>query len=555
MIRHFSPVLLFSFILLLHARQVSGLQSPLAENGSVNKVEGTVVNAQTGRPIPHALVEVSSTRKFAVLADSEGHFVFDSLPSGTLSFTARKPGFYPPGKTQNNSPFTNVKVGPNTDKVELRLSPESVIFGEVIDGEGEPVEGAVIEVLEVKYPEGRRRLERANGIGNIRTDEDGKFRIADLQGGRYYLVLKTSSVVRRIPNAQPNSAQETFPAVIYFPDSSDMTGATHIDLSTGQREHVTFAVKRVPAFKLAGVILGLADFKQVSSPTVVDDSDQPLIGTSRWDSHTGTFEFPPLPAGAHHLRIYTTDSRDHPAWLNETVTLDKNLPDLKIALQKAASIHIVVRSEFGPRPPPHNCSGTQVSDQGSPVDCSQISAQVMLMSFETGAFQGYSSPSSKEDPSPVVNGISPGKYLVRVFPMVGGHVHSLRSGGVDLLREPLIVSDAGQVPPIEVVLRDDGGSIKVQVHSETHAEGGRILLVPEFAPNLPPFVLDIWDAGEREYGDLPPGDYKVFAFDSIDGIEYGNPEVMAKYAAKSATVTVTAHGSATVAVDLIHAGE
>ncbi|HWF06673.1 MAG TPA: carboxypeptidase-like regulatory domain-containing protein, partial [Candidatus Angelobacter sp.] len=261
-----------------------------------------MINAQTGKPIPHALVKASGMREAAVLADAEGHFVFTGLPSGNLSFTARKPGFYPPGQTQNgasfnNISFINIKVGPDTGNVELKLLPESVIFGEVMDGDGEPVEDAIIEVLEVKYPEGRRRLEH-NNFGNIRTDEDGKFRIADLQGGRYFLVLKTNSVTRRAP-VQLNT-QEVFPAILYYPDSPDMAGATPIELSAGQREHVAFTVKRVPAFKLAGTILGAAGFKQISQPALMDDFDQPVFATGHWDSHAGTFEFPVLPAGTHH---------------------------------------------------------------------------------------------------------------------------------------------------------------------------------------------------------------------------------------------------------------
>jgi hypothetical protein len=105
------------------------------------------------------------------------------------------------------------------------------------------------------------------------------------------------------------------------------------------------------------------------------------------------------------------------------------------------------------------------------------------------------------------------------------------------------------------VLRDDGGSVKVQVHSDKQLQSGRILLLAEFAPNLIPVILDIDPTGNREYGGLAPGNYKVFAFDSIEGIEYGNPEAMEKYASKSATVTVTPNGNAAVAVDLIHPGD
>ena len=134
-------------------------------------------------------------------------------------------------------------------------------------------------------------------------------------------------------------------------------------------------------------------------------------------------------------------------------------------------------------------------------------------------------------------------------------MHSVRSAGVDLLRDPLVVSSGGQAPPIEVVLRDDGGSVKIRVRSDNIPTNGRLLLFSELAPNLPPINLDIDSTGEREYGGLAPGDYKVFAFDSIDGLEYSNPEVMAKYRSKATTVTITSNGSTTATVDVIHTGE
>jgi hypothetical protein len=81
------------------------------------------------------------------------------------------------------------------------------------------------------------------------------------------------------------------------------------------------------------------------------------------------------------------------------------------------------------------------------------------------------------------------------------------------------------------------------------------LLFPEFAPNEPLVNLDIGATGNRAFRGLPPGNYKVFAFDSVEELEYGNPEVMAKYNAKAATVTVTAGESATVTVELIHTGD
>jgi hypothetical protein len=55
------------------------------------------------------------------------------------------------------------------------------------------------------------------------------------------------------------------------------------------------------------------------------------------------------------------------------------------------------------------------------------------------------------------------------------------------------------------------------------------------------------------FSSIAPGTYTVFAFDSVDG-EY-NSEVLARYAAKAATVTIAPNGTSSVAVDVIHVGE
>jgi hypothetical protein len=312
-------------------------------------------------------------------------------------------------------------------------------------------------------------------------------------------------------------------------------------------------LSRRPAFKLAGVISGVSSFKHVNPPMIVDDSGLKLFSPRRWDIPAGTFEFPELPAGTYRLRVSGLNGNQQSTH-DETISLDKDLIDLNFSLEAGVTIPVIVRAELGPKPGPHFCSGSLSSQQGESVDCSRLPLMMGLQPIETGRSGVGAQPVSKDDPSLVFSGVTPGTYLVRVTPMMAAYVASLRCGGVDLFRDPLIVPERGQVPPIEVVLRDDGGLVSVHVRSDKPARNGRILLVPEFAPNLPPIDLDIGAAGDREFGGLAPGSYKVFALDSLDEIEYENPEVMAEYNSKAATVDVTVNGRATVSVDLIHAG-
>jgi hypothetical protein len=139
--------------------------------------------------------------------------------------------------------------------------------------------------------------------------------------------------------------------------------------------------------------------------------------------------------------------------------------------------------------------------------------------------------------------------------MVQAYVRSARSGSTNLLRDELIVPAGGTVPPIEVVLRDDGAKVDIHVQAEKLPPLVHILLLPEFAPSQRALSFSASGSDDVQYAGLAPGDYKVLAFESTDAIEYENPEVMQKYSAKTAHVTLTAHGSSKVTVELIREGE
>ena len=187
-------------------------------------------------------------------------------------------------------------------------------------------------------------------------------------------------------------------------------------------------------------------------------------------------------------------------------------------------------------------------------DCKTFLAMVTLIAAESRGMQ-FRAEVQSEDPSTLaVHGVMPGKYRVEVMPMVASYVRSVRCGGVDLLREELIVPEGGNMQPIEVVLRDDGATVKVHVQGET-VEHARVLLLPEFAPYLRPRMIDVSANEDGIDAGLPPGEYKVLAFDSIDGVEYANPEFLGKYSSRTAHVTLSANATTTVNVDLIHTGE
>jgi hypothetical protein len=134
-------------------------------------------------------------------------------------------------------------------------------------------------------------------------------------------------------------------------------------------------------------------------------------------------------------------------------------------------------------------------------------------------------------------------------------VQSLRSGDRDLLREELVVPEEGSVPPIEVVMRDDAATLEVLVHGAAVSRQAMVVLIPEARFSDLQFQVIGGHFAKTSWQPLSPGAYSVLAFDSTDGLDYQNPDALAPYLGKAASVRVSPHQNASVTVELIHIGE
>jgi hypothetical protein len=522
------------------------------------KVEGVVVNSLTGNPLPRVLVQVAGR---VALTGSEGEFSFDGIPGGMAQVTAQKPGYFPPGARMPGwSVGPAIEVRPDSGKVTLKLAPEAVITGHVTGVDDEPLEGASVQVLAyLSMNDGPQRLMAARG--GARSDEDGNFRIAGLPAGRYYVALRTAGISRGIFAAQSSKTNEAYPAMIYYPGVEDLAAASMVDLAPGQHLETLFSLAMRPAYKVSGAVVTSGEWKQVNPPAMVDSAGQSLLNAETFDAKTGTFEFRAVPAGTYTIRLRGTDAEDRPHLSNQKITVSKPVAGLKLFLKPGINIPVVIRTEFTkPREDTHATCGHALPGGGSGTsDCSEYPAARIELLATDGTGMGFSTNyEPMKDLGVTVRGVLPGKYLVRAQAagrtVIGGYIQSVRSGGLDLLQEPLVVAESGSVPPIEVVVRDDPAALKVRLRTEKPGQSATVLLCPEGALLLSP-MHKMTITTEMYFAPLAPGSYKVFAFDSIDGIDYFRPEALAKYAAQAARVTIAANHESSVIVDVIHTGD
>lgn len=520
-----------------------------------------VVNSLTGKPLPRVLVQLYDR---SLLTGPEGEFSFDGVSPGRVQIMLTKPGFFMTGPGFSRPwPGNNMlEVGPDTGKITLKLAPEAVIFGRVTGQDEEPLEGAGVQVLSLISNEGRQQL---SSVSETRTDEDGNFRVAGLHPGRYFLVVKAGTVARRVLGAVNAKTPEAYPPMVYYPGTTDPSAMTALELIPGQKTEAAFSLSMAPAYRLSGRVVAQGEWNRVNAPMVISPLEQALFQADEFDSQSGKFVFRAVPAGSYTLRVGGSGPDNRESHSNHKLVVSKSATDLVFMLQPPINIPVNVRTEFSKLLQRGSC--TVGGPQEAQADCVDYpAATVELVSVDSVNTRFSTSYRPIKEPSDTwLRGVAPGRYMVRAHPNFGGYVQSLRSGQQDLLREDLAVPEDGNVAPIEVVLRDDSGVLNVSLRALAPGHQATALAFPSGALPSNPQLAMVRNAGFSftnsgaaayvNFSPLAPGTYMVLAFDSVDGIDYANPEFLPKYASKAATVTVSPNGNASVAVEVIRVEE
>jgi hypothetical protein len=294
--------------------------------------------------------------------------------------------------------------------------------------------------------------------------------------------------------------------------------------------------------KVSGVTAG-----QAANIQIFNRSGDPLNRNMSFNPDDGSFSAK-LPAGSYTIRAQSFEPQGAGATASASITVAANLNGIRLPLLPATAIPVVVRTEF-----------TQTSTSGvTPAAIEDGNpgryVTVQLTGTDDPLLRAYASPQGPRDnQSLAVQNIQPGRYAAQITPHGPWYVASASYGQADLLRDDLVVAAGGEARPIEIVLRDDGGAVMASVTSDNVAVAAALLIVPERRSTVPE-VRYIPERGVT-LNSLAPGDYLLFAFDSVDGLEYTNREALEPYASRASHVTVNSKGSATLNLTLINRGE
>ena len=494
-------------------------------------LRGTVVSSVDKTPIRSALVQLLGEKPRAMLTGADGSFQFEGLAAGDATITARKPGYFSPQEYYPESVGERVvHLMPNLAPVELKLYPEAVIFGRVTNENGRPLEGVTVQLVPTAAKNPTRKLE---DLPNTLTNENGEYRLAELHAGTY-LVSASRKINANGPIAFFQASKLSYGYPTYFyPNVTDSSLATPVRITPGKQVQADLRLTMQPLFRISGTVQGIS----AGAPVVVvmvGQHDVEPVAASVVAPGLNSFVLEGVPAGSYFLGALQAGPGDTVGEKTgiTRVEVTENREGVSIVLAEKKTIPMRYRFESA------QPNGNMAQDPGVSVSFERTD-----LAPEAGLFTETYVPGRSEI------SLDPGTYRAKINAATNRCVASIRSGGTDIAAEDLVVTAAGPVEPIELVVRDDCGRVQGSITKDGQPTMGRVFLIPESEPRRGISVAANSD-GKFEFQGLLPGSYFAVALDGADDLDPEDPEALKAVKGRATEVEVQPSAEVSVSLEL-----
>jgi len=539
--------------LLLVGVTVSAGQEPTPASQQSNvkpsdlcSVEGVAVKSTTGEGLKRVTVQLTplggGLQPYATLTETNGRFVIRDIVPGRYAIFASGEGYMEEvrekGKHNTQLSILDLTPGKDVSGIAFRLVPPGVVTGTVYDDDGDPVTSAQVRALRVGGSAAHRQVGEA---GSGQTNDLGQYRIWGLQPGKY-LVAATYQPQQLNPDHQ---ADEVY-VPTFHPNTPDTSQATVVEVEPGtEASGVDLDLRRVHAVVVRGRVMADGPVKSLRGIYVSlvprgSEGNYSLLnygGSVQNDS--GDFEIRGVPPGPYTLSAYWNDGRRQ---------LYGRVP-VEVSTANVDGVTFVLTN-------PMTLAGRVRIEGGNQFDFTRLG--LWLLSIDKA--MGSGGAQVKPDGTFLIENVYDGSYRLRIagFPEEY-YVKSAREGGSEVLESELTVSRS-QIPSrLEIVLSPDGGRVDGTVLKEqSPVSAALVVLVPD-----PPrrdreemYSVKVTDSfGRFSLLGLPPGDFKLFAWESVQGTNYSDPDFFEAFEDRGTRVHIEARQSQTVQLEVITAEE
>jgi hypothetical protein len=534
-------------------------------------VQGRVAKDPGGEPVKKALIELIAENQneggdYTAVSGGDGGFRVEGVVPGRYHLFVERTGYLEVEKhhTRSDGRVLALTAGQEVTDLLVRLQAAAVVEGRVTDEDGDPLADAQVAVLRQTFVAGRTHWQQA---GAERTNDLGEYRIAGLGAGNYYVSVSpppdfksliaaasnapagdthandarandSSTNDVRTNDAPPNDARTnvaTAYATTYYPGTQDLRQASALQLHAGDDFPVNFSLAPSPSVVVRGSIANLGAGS--SALVVLQSKDFNLTLNGAEIRKDGSFEIRDVAPGAY--TVVATVSGATPLMARQALEVgSENVESLRLVPQSGGWVHGRLRVE---------------SKAAARLDASQFFLALRSVDGDDdvlGALalgEGFGTVAQVSgDGSFEWKNVPPGRYYIELAgdPGAGAEwfMKSIAAGGRESTDTGFSV--VGGATAVELVASANGAVVDgavVDAKGEPLANA-TVVAVPEtrLRARNDRYRKTVSDqSGHFTLHGLPPGEYTLLAWESVDGEAYYNPEFLKSYEGQGTVLRVS----------------
>lgn len=543
-------------------------------------IEGRVVRAGTGELLKKAWVALRKADgrqevTQGATTTSDGRFLLKEVEPGRYRLTAGRNGYVRReyGQRSPGRPGSILELSPGQEieGLSIELIPAAVVTGRVYDEDGEPVAGAMIEAMIYRYLRGKREL---SSVARTDTNDRGEYRLYGLEPGTYYISATYSPVWRFAPAGRIGAGvrQSDWPPdesylPTYYPGTADPAAATPLELRPGEElGAVDLLVVPTPGVRVRGRVFNAVtgrpglDASVMLMPRTGGRRPSILRPQAHVESGDGSFEIRGVAPGSYFLVADWWDQQKNYRGRTPLEVGAGGVADVSVTIEMGVEVSGRVRALAPPRsatPAPK----TEV--QGSSPDRDQlelVELEVGLMPREDIILSGVELVKVREDGSFQLQNVPRGEYWLEATGAPPDYyLKEAQLGGEDVLEKGLTIAASELPGPLELTLSPNGARVDgtALLPDGQAFTGAVVILVPE--PSRRDRDSLYMGATTDQYGrftlrGIPPGEYKLFAWQEIERGAYLDPDFLKPFEDRGEPIRLREGETKTATLKLIPSG-
>jgi hypothetical protein len=552
--------------------QARQLSAPAATSKPEDRcvLQGRVVNALTGEPLKKAslrLIRVNTNpsddsnqpgqQGYSTSSEADGNFKIENIEPGDYHLSGERTGYlngqYGAKKTGQRGTTIALRAGQQMTNISFPLTPQAVISGKVIDQDGDPVNGAMVQLVAETWQRGKLRHMPRNGSN---TNDLGEYRIANVRPGKYYLVVQR---VRWMPNAEPPpepGKPDIRPVRTYYPEAPNLESATQLDVRAGQDltgmniQLISAATYHIRGKVVGNVGEGIADQMNINATGRDQDDMMFMFGGGGTVSKDRSFDLAGMAPGSYRLNVFTSNGQPRLIGRQDVEVGQGDVNDVQVTIAAPGTFRGQVIVEGNP------------PAGASPANLKNV--HVFMNPAEPGTpMFGNNNTNVKEDGNFSIDNLSPGRYQLNVNAPSGTYLKSVRLGNQEVLGKDIDLSQgSGQITAVlSYGVAELDGTVQRQNGTESDGGSGQANPTPDASIVLVPDTLHEDGSGMR-FGNtsgggsftvknVPPGHYRAYAFEDLNYEQLQNADVLKQLEPKGTDVELKQNDKKQIQLPLI----